>query len=201
MNENLKTISKCVVAFVAGLLFVSSNATAVPVVLDFETDDGGTALINGQAIDTFAGPGTLEFGNIVDVTSGSGEGHLGAAIFDSSPDGPNWNSGDKDLLVDLGNILIGQSCRSPDYTVDGTYGKVFDEPNDWAGSRPGTTLIFLFHDPVKMLSVDLVDIDGNRGGPGLLLSIVPRESGSMWCPVTGLRTSIPTVLTGTTLLT
>ena len=54
------------VAFVAGLLFVSGIATAVPVVLDFETDDGGTALINGQVIDTFTGPGTLEFGNIVD---------------------------------------------------------------------------------------------------------------------------------------
>ena len=47
MNKNLKTISKCMVAFVAGLLFVSSNSEAVPVVLDFETDDGGTALING----------------------------------------------------------------------------------------------------------------------------------------------------------
>ena len=103
MNSNLKTISKCVVAFVAGLLFVSGNSVAAPIVLDFETDDGGNALINGQAIDTFAGPGTLEFGNVVDVTSGSGEGHLGAAIFDSTPDGPNVNSGDPDLLVDLGS--------------------------------------------------------------------------------------------------
>ena len=47
MNSNLKTISKFMVAFVAGVLFVGSSAIAVPVVLDFETDDGGNALING----------------------------------------------------------------------------------------------------------------------------------------------------------
>ena len=114
----------------------------------------------------------MEFGNIVDVTSGIGEGHLEAAIFDSTPDGPNANSGDPDLLVDLGNILIGQSSDSPDYTMDDIYGKVFDEPNDWAGTRPGTTLIFGFHDPVEMLSVDLVDIDCNRGA---LVTLMDRS--------------------------
>ncbi len=122
--------------------------------IDFQADDFGTPLVNGQHIDTFNGPGTLEFGNIMSITSNLAEQHLGAAIFDSTPGGVNSGPGapDPDLLVDLGNILILQDAENPQQTVPG----IFDLPDD---DFPGGTITVQFNYPVYLTSIDLVDID------------------------------------------
>jgi hypothetical protein len=79
--------------------------------------------------------------------------HLGPTIFDSSSPGPNVGGPDPDLLVNTGNILILQSQDNPTQTVPG----IFDVPNDEAD---GGTFVFTF-DPTQVLSIDLVDINGN----------------------------------------
>jgi hypothetical protein len=124
---------------------ITTQATDCPlptVVLGFCEDDGGNALGNGQVIDT-------EFGSIVTITS-SGP-NAGAAIFDSTPSGPNDPSQDLDLLVDKGCLLILQTDAAAGQT-----GGFFDNPND---DEDGGSLSFDFLAPVEMLSVDLVDID------------------------------------------
>jgi len=64
------------------------------ITLDFQVeDDFTTPLVNGQDISTPA-----EFGALVSITS-TGM-NAGAAIFDSTPAGPNDPSQDRDLLVD-----------------------------------------------------------------------------------------------------
>lgn len=117
--------------------------------IDFSTDDSGAVLVNGQDI---ASPD--EFGAIFSVSS-SGP-NLGATIFDSDPMGPNMGGPDPDLLVGLGNILMLQSTSSPTQTVPG----VFDTPND---SSAGGSIRFDFNDPMRMLSVDLIDMNGGNG--------------------------------------
>jgi len=110
--------------------------------LDFETDDGGVPLVDGQDIST-----PPEFGNLVAV-NGSGP-NFGAAIFDSDTGGPNDPGADDDLLVDLGNIIILQ--ENGFQSVAG----IFDTPDDNQG---GGTLTFDFLQPSFPKSVDIVDI-------------------------------------------
>jgi len=113
---------------------------------DFETeDDFTTPLVNGQSIMS-----PDEFGNVFAITT-EGVGHRGAAIFDSSPLGPNINNPDQDMLVDLGNILILQSGSSPPAVDD-----VFETPDD---DPQGGTIAFTFVDPVIPGSIDIVDQD------------------------------------------
>jgi hypothetical protein len=125
------------------------------IVLDFETeDDFVTPLVNGQAIDD-------EFGNLVNISStilGS-DGHLGPAIFDSTPGGDNdyFGAPDRDLLVGLGNVLILQNDSSPAQTVSG----IFDIPNDESDYEDRGAIVFDFTTPVETISVDLIDIDGS----------------------------------------
>ena len=90
------------------------------IVVDFETDDFGQALINGQSIstlpDVLAGETVFEFGNHVSIStvqSGT-DGHLGAAIYDSTP---GVNPVDQDLWVDRGNILILQNDGNASKTL------------------------------------------------------------------------------------
>ena len=129
--------------FLVGLAFAPTDAT--PYVLDFEfEDDFATGLGNGQAVEAGG-----EFGTLVTV-SGAGA-NLGAAIFDSAPDGPNAGGSDPDLLVGQGNLLILQDASSPSQSVDG----VFDDPND---ARSGGLLAFAFQQPTTAVSIDLVDI-------------------------------------------
>ncbi len=115
--------------------------------LDFETDDGGNALSNGQDINVGD-----EFGNLVNI-SGEGGANNGAAIYDSDTGGGNDPGGaDPNLIIDQGNVLILQDVDSALQTVPGT----FDTPNDAGG---GGTLVFDFLVPVYASSVDLIDID------------------------------------------
>ena len=111
--------------------------------IDFEMDDSGNVLVNGQDIS----PGE-EFGTY--MTIGSSDG-LGAAIFDSDPGGPNDPSQDLDLLVGLGNMLIIQNLNSPTQTFPG----IFDLPND---EDEGGVIDFSFVDPIQPLNIDIADI-------------------------------------------
>ena len=139
-------------------LLGASQAAAIT--LDFETeDDGVTPLGNGQKIDVGS-----EFGTFVDISSGGPGPNLGPAIFDSTDPGPNSGGADKDLLVNLGNILILQNDAFPAMTGD-----FFDTPND---EEAGGTVFFDWINPVEMTSIDLVDINGN--GP---LTVILEDSG------------------------
>lgn len=118
--------------------------------LDFETeDDFLTPLVNGQAVSS---PST--FGHLVNINA-FGVNNLGAAIFDTTPGGPNTGSQDPDLLVGLGNVLILQSKDAPTQSMPG----IFDSPND---SLRGGTFMFDFINPVEMLSVKLIDVDADN---------------------------------------
>lgn len=124
------------------------GSTNASVIFDFEGFANGRELGTGaNAIQPYASFFTLSaFSN--------GSPSLGAAIFDSSPVGPNAGSLDRDLLVDLGNILILQNDHFPTQTLPGT----FDTPND---EEDGGTIIFDFTKSLTLLSIDLIDIDGN----------------------------------------
>ncbi len=134
----------------------ASVAHAGVTTIDFSTDDGGNVLVDGQDISS-----PPEFGNIINISS-SGP-NLGAAIFDSDPLGPNMGGPDPDLLVDLGNILILQSNDNPTQTVPG----IFDTPND---DLNGGVITFDFKLDLELLSIDLVDINGNNQSALLTLT-------------------------------
>ena len=129
------------------------GSTNAGVIFDFEGFANGQELgMGANAIQPYANFFTMSaFAN--------GSPSLGAAIFDSSPLGPNVDTADQDLLVGLGNILILQNGNFPTQTVPG----IFDTPNDEAD---GGTIVFDFVRPMMLLSIDLVDIDHN--GPAEL---------------------------------
>ncbi len=128
---------------------LAGNAPA-QTVIDFEGFANGREVGSGTH-GIGAAPSPVFFG----LTGISGGTPIqGATIFDSDPFGPNASGADRDLLVDLGNILILQNDAFATQTVPGIY----DIPND---EERGGTLIFDFLDPVEMLSIDLIDIDDN----------------------------------------
>jgi len=113
------------------------------VTLGFQTGgDGATLLPNGLPL-----AGQL----LPLVTLTSSGPNAGAAVFDSTPGGPNDPSQDTDLLVDTGNVAILQTENLP---PDGS--GVFPLPND---DSDGGTLRFDFPAPVEPRSLRLVDID------------------------------------------
>jgi hypothetical protein len=131
-------------------LIVASTSSG-QITLTFETDDSGQVLVNGQDLST-----PPEFGEVISIGTFAGEGHLGPAVFDSNPDGPNADGPDPDLLVDTGNILILQAAMEPfgDQTIDG----IFDTPNDTASG--GALIInFLADGGLRPLSIDVIDMD------------------------------------------
>lgn len=154
------TITWCV----ASLLLIGTGAQAITI--DFETDDYGTPLVNGQSISTHPDIQDLkgnndtvfEFGRLVEIrtTPQSVNVHEGAAIFDSAS-GVNW--ADPDLQVNLGNVLILQNDDNPGTTLDATYGLVFNTPNDERSFSDAGSIIFDFTGPVELISIDLIDID------------------------------------------
>lgn len=134
-------------------LFSGNVATATlvfPFVVDFEAEENGTPLVNGQAIDD-------EFGTVLTVTSDDAtEDHNGPAIFDTDNPGPNVGGGDADLLVNLGNALILQNSELPTQTVPG----IFDTPDDEQNANDLGFLKFNFTFEVELLAIDLIDING-----------------------------------------
>ena len=174
MKKARKVLTCMGVAVCAAAVMVEAT-TAALVTIDFETDDNGNPLVNGQAISSFARADrsgvpfstdtVLEFGTLltVDETIQGSDGHLGPVIFDSTPNGPNQNSQDPDLLVDKGNILILQSdnpASATTTTLDATYGLLFDNPNDEADFADHGSIVFDFLNPVEPVSIDLIDING-----------------------------------------
>jgi len=119
-------------------------------IIDFE------GLANGREIGRGAhGESVQPYANLFELYGASnGTPTQGATIFDSDPLGPNAGGADKDLLVGLGNILIVQNDSYATQTIPGFY----DTPNDEAD---GGTLAFDFRFAVELLSLDLIDIDGN----------------------------------------
>jgi hypothetical protein len=119
--------------------------------LTFDTEDdgnpdtAGTPLVNGQDIST-----PDEFG--IETSVASLGPNAGAAIFDSTPGGPNDPGPDNDLLVGLGNILILQNDLFATQSVSG----IFDTPND---DTNGGDIVFTFPGPVFCHRVDLIDVD------------------------------------------
>jgi len=108
-------------------------------------DDGVTPLVNGQDISS-----PPEFG--IEVSISAAGANAGAAIFDSTPGGPNDPGPDNDLLVGLGNIL----CLQNDLFATQTVAGIFDTPND---DTNGGDLFFDFPGPVTCHFIDLIDVD------------------------------------------
>ena len=148
-EEPLAVGDKFAPLFITRVTPVECEVVDCPLTLDFETeDDFATILVDGQDIST-----PPEFGNYVAI---SGDGNnQGPACYDSDPNGPNKNGRDKDLLVDLGNLLIHQSNDDPEQTIPG----IFDHPND---SARGGNLFFDFIYPSELFSIDLIDICEGR---------------------------------------
>jgi hypothetical protein len=120
--------------------------------LDFETeDDFETPLVNGQTIST-----PPEFGRLVHISTNGA--NLGAAIFDSTPGGPNDPSVNDDMLVGHGNMLVLQDSSRPQQSPSGFFTTVTDDPD-------GGEFVFDFLDPVDPKSILLADINPppNRG--------------------------------------
>ena len=160
------------------LIFVLSVCTSVAqaggifeITVDFETDAEGNFLANGRAvteapagnddIDIFDSDGPsvrvpegngdqlIPVSNFFTITT-TGDEHVGAAIFDSTPlfadpadgtSGPNafpipsgsGDISDEDLLVDLGNLLILQedsNIDGPDTSRDADGNLIFNQPDD-----------------------------------------------------------------------
>lgn len=119
--------------------------------ISFETKDDftpiytGTTLANGQDLSS-----PDEF-NVEFMISDAGP-NSGAAIFDSTPTGPNDPGPDNDLLVGLGNILCLQNNLFGTQTNLG----FFDTPND---DTNGGDVFFDFPAPVHCHQIVLIDID------------------------------------------
>jgi hypothetical protein len=120
--------------------------------LDFSSADDveRSPLVNGRAVTSPSG-----FARTLHVSAQGA--NLGPALFDSTPQGPNDPSQDRDLLVELGNVLILQNSLVPTQSVPG----IFDHPND--DQDGGTFTLRFVQGPVRALSIDLIDIDPGSG--------------------------------------
>jgi FG-GAP repeat protein len=114
--------------------------------IDFETrDDFVTPLVDGQEAEG-------AFGRV--LTLASFGPNAGAALFDSTPGGPNDPSQDPDLLVGSGQLLILQTDANTTQSVPG----VFDRPND---DEDGGLFVLDFHAAIRPEHLDLIDIDSS----------------------------------------
>ena len=202
---------------IVGLSFGATQAQVVNV--GFETDADGNSLVNGLAITEAPagntniqirdsdGPSTtvpegngsqlIAVSNFFTITS-TGDEHVGAAIFDSTPffspgigtSGPNagpipadGDIADEDLLVNTGNVLILQEdsqIPGRDTRRDGDGNLIFNQPDDDVNDG---SIFFNFSEAVEAVSIDLVDFNGGASGEVTLtdvdgnerLFIVPEE--------------------------
>ena len=160
-------------------IFFSTTTAVASILINFETDGSvshpGSLLINGQSIYTTARAArdgvpfdtdtVLEFGkryfNLSATIDGSG-GHLDPAIFDSDP-ATNGGTGEKDLLVGLGNVLLLQDNNDDETTLDAVNGLLFDVPDDENDDEDRGSIVFDFLDQergVELRSLDIIDADG-----------------------------------------
>jgi len=113
--------------------------------LDLETeDDFATPLVNGQDLST-----PPELGHLVRISCAGA--NAGAAVFDSTPGGPNDPGLDAGLLVGRGNLLLLQDDAHATQTVPGRFDLVSDDPD-------GGELVLDFEVPVAPRSLLLVNL-------------------------------------------
>ena len=195
---------------IVGLSFGATQAQVVNV--GFETDADGNSLVNGLAITEAPagntdiqirdsdGPTTrvpegdgsqlIAVSNFFTITS-TGNEHVGAAIFDSTPffssgngtSGPNTQPipaddgdiADEDLLVNTGNVLILQEdsgIPGPDTQRDGFGNLIFNQPDDDVNEG---SIFFNFSEAVEAVSIDLVDFNGGASGEVTLTDVDGNE--------------------------
>ncbi|MEM0983689.1 MAG: hypothetical protein AAGI17_07060 [Planctomycetota bacterium] len=131
-----------------------SAAVAQPVfTIDFSNKGNGDPFVNGEEV----GPQDLfpPFLSINGFDASNNAAPL--SIFDTDPAGPNAGGGDPDLLVGLGNALILQNRGLLDQTVPG----IFDTADDTAA---GGTISIDLVGTFRLLSIDLIDMNGGNGG-------------------------------------
>ena len=204
---------------IVGLSLGVSLARADVVTIDFEMDSDSNSLVNGLAIteapagntdiEIFDSDGTsttvpegngdqlISVSNLFTITS-TGNEHVGAAIFDSTPffspgtgtSGPNsfripdnppdqvGDIADPDLLVNLGNVLILQEdsgIPGPDTRREGgipTGNLIFNQPDDDVNDG---SIFFNFSEAVEAVSIDLVDFNGGASGLVTLTDVDGNE--------------------------
>ena len=195
---------------IVGLSFGATQAQVVNV--GFETDADGNSLVNGLAI-TEAPTGNRDIqirdsdgptirvpegdgsqliavSNFFTITS-TGDEHVGAAIFDSTPffspgtgtSGPNTQPipaddgdiADEDLLVNTGNVLILQEdsgIPDADTRRDDFGNLIFNQPDDDVNDG---SIFFNFSEAVEAVSIDLVDFNGGASGEVTLTDVDGNE--------------------------
>jgi FG-GAP repeat protein len=128
--------------------------------LDFEgEDDFATPLVNGQGVST-----PPEFGHLVRISCAGA--NAGAAIFDSTPGGPNEPPIHAGMLVGQGNVLLLQDdAHAFPQTTPGVFDVVTDDPD-------GGDLDFEFLLSVDPRSLLLAGIDP---APGQGASVTLRD--------------------------
>ena len=190
-----------------GLVLCTSLVQADVTTVDFETGADGNSLANGLAI-TEAPAGNDDImirdsdGPTIRVPEGNGsqlvavsnfftitttgDEHVGAAIFDSTPllsggtSGPNafpiaGSVADPDLLVNSGNVLILQedsNIDGPDTRRDANGNLIFNQPDDDVNAG---SIFFNFTQAVAPVSIDLVDFNGGAGGLVTLTDVDGNE--------------------------
>ena len=189
-----------------GLVLCTSLVQADVTTVDFETGADGNPLANGLAItEPPAGNNDIDISdsanserlaegngnqlvavsNFFTITT-TGDEHVGAAIFDSTPllsggtSGPNarpieGSIADPDLLVDSGNVLILQEdagIPGPDTSRDGNGNLIFNQPDDDVNAG---SIFFNFTQAVAPVSIDLIDFNGGAGGLVTLTDVNGNE--------------------------
>jgi hypothetical protein len=132
------------VAFAAFAVMASDGRLLDAATLDLDAHGNGEK-ITGFDLSPLVSVSSLQNGS---------SGHLGVAIFDTDPSGPNSGGLDQDLLVDRGNALILQNGNFPDDFAGSDF---FEIPND---DEDGGAIVFDFVTPVTMSSIDLIDVNG-----------------------------------------
>ena len=189
-----------------GLVLCTSLVQADVTTVDFETGADGNSLANGLAItEPPAGNNDIDISdsangerlaegngnqlvavsNFFTITT-TGDEHVGAAIFDSSPllsggtGGPNafpiaGSVADPDLLVNSGNVLILQEdggISGDDTRRDANGNLIFNRPDDDVNAG---SIFFNFTQAVAPVSIDLIDFNGGAGGLVTLTDVNGNE--------------------------
>ena len=165
------THNKLTSTIIALLTFtvMAHAASASTLLLDFDTDSYGNTIETGQFIDD-------EYANWgINITAYNQYGPDYAITFDTA----NPTGGDTDLAtpgynnsVDLDNVLI-----LPTYITDSNSDGYVDDPNDQAGTDPGSITFTFDQDQYGSVSVGFLDIE--EGGTGIDLFLDGTRIGSV----------------------
>jgi hypothetical protein len=178
----MNKITKRITIAVATLFALQANAGVT--VIDFDTDSGGNAIVNGQVIDTELGDVTLTVANFNNEASNLDTTDDYAVAFDTLHDsvqdedleyngaGNAYNGTGPFSYTELeidgigfgdtpGNILIMQNIDQYSDSLDGCDTGICDNPNDENGTDPAGYFEFNFGQIVDIISLDTFDIEDN----------------------------------------